>query len=477
MTGTATSATSFATSSTQLELPPMSGEENGKYPSGCDITITETLKVDKVYSTRERYTILSIVALSGMMSPINTTIMYPALPSMARDFHTSTNTINLTIAVFMFCIALFPLGWGTVSDLLGRRYVYLSSLTLYTIASLCLGFARDIPTLLLLRVLQAAGSSSVLSVGAGTIADVFKGPERGRAMGLFYLGPLLGPVLGPVLGGVIHDYVGGWPSIFWFLSILGGIIVIAVWFWLPETMPRRLAHGDGSAEKKGALYMLSKCNPLQPISYFKFTVTIVTTLYTTVVFATIYFINLSLEVAFEEKYHLSPFTIGLTYLGFGVGSIIGSTTGGRLADIFTARSPGRPQLRLKSSLIGAAVYPIGVFGYGISVYYKTNLAIPILSHVLVGFGMTFSYTGIATYLVDIFPGHSARVIAAQNLIRYGAGGIASIIVLPILDHTTYLVMFTILAAINLLAASCIVWTFIRAPGWQEDVKQRLSDVN
>lgn len=113
-----------------------------------------------------------------------------------------------------------------------------------------------------------------MAVGAGTIADVFRGNERGRAMGFFYLGPLLGPVIGPVVGGCVMDYGGGWRSVFWVLSGVGVVVLVGVWVWLPETN-----FVNGNAGKETVMDVVGKCNPLKPLRYFRFEVASVTTAY------------------------------------------------------------------------------------------------------------------------------------------------------------------------------------------------------
>lgn len=59
--------------------------------------------------------------------------------------------------------------------------------------------------LILMRLVQAIGSSAVLSVGAGSLADMYEKHERGAKMGLYYGVPLLGPSLGPLIGGILTN--------------------------------------------------------------------------------------------------------------------------------------------------------------------------------------------------------------------------------------------------------------------------------
>jgi len=74
--------------------------------------------------------------------------------------------------------------------------------------------------LIVMRMLGGGAAASVQAVGAGTIADIWQPKERGRAMGIFYLGPLCGPLLSPVIGGVLAQR-WNWRASLWCLAIYG----------------------------------------------------------------------------------------------------------------------------------------------------------------------------------------------------------------------------------------------------------------
>jgi MFS family permease len=73
------------------------------------------------------------------------------------------------------------------------------------------------------RLFAGGAAASVQAVGAGTIADIWETRERGRAMGMFYLGPLCGPLLAPIIGGVLGQ-AWDWRATQWALVIYGGKI-------------------------------------------------------------------------------------------------------------------------------------------------------------------------------------------------------------------------------------------------------------
>ena len=82
---------------------------------------------------------------------------------------------------------------------------------------------------MLLRAIQATGNSATVALGAGVIADIATPQERGGYLGVFGIGPLAGPSIGPIIGGALAQTLG-WRSIFWFLSIFGGVFSVLLFF-------------------------------------------------------------------------------------------------------------------------------------------------------------------------------------------------------------------------------------------------------
>ena len=157
---------------------------------------------------------------------------------MTKEFGVSATLVNLTIALYMLAMSIFPLWWSSFSETLGRRNMYVISFFLNILFCLLSALSVNIAMLIVFRMLSGGASASVQAVGAGTIADIWEPRERGRAMGIFYLGPLMGPMLGPVLGGVLAQYYG-WRSTAYFLTVYGVIVFVLTLFVLPETLERR----------------------------------------------------------------------------------------------------------------------------------------------------------------------------------------------------------------------------------------------
>lgn len=178
-------------------------------------------------------------------------IVLPALVDIARYFDTSATVINLSVALYMLSMGIFPLWWSSFSETLGRRTIYLTSFALYVLFSILGAVANSAGMFLAMRMLNGAAGASVQAVGAGTIADVWEPKERGRAIGIFYLGPLCGPLLAPIIGGALNQALG-WRSIQWFLVVLGSCILLFLIFYLPETLRQRKSVVEAAAEETSA---------------------------------------------------------------------------------------------------------------------------------------------------------------------------------------------------------------------------------
>ena len=114
----------------------------------------------------------------------------------------------------MLSMSISPLWWSSFSETLGRRTIYLVSFTLFVLFNILAALSQNISMLVVTRLLGGGAAASVQAVGAGTIADIWEVRERGRAMGFFYLGPLMGPLFAPILGGVLTEKLG-WRSTLW----------------------------------------------------------------------------------------------------------------------------------------------------------------------------------------------------------------------------------------------------------------------
>ncbi|OAP62858.1 hypothetical protein AYL99_02085 [Fonsecaea erecta] len=202
-----------------------------------------------VFTRRERWLITVIMGVAMFFSPMTANIYFPAIPQLSAAMHVSLQDINLTITAYIVLQGISPLFVGNMADKIGRRPVYLLTFVVYVGASLGLAMNRSsYPTLLLLRMLQSAGSSATAAISYGVLADVAPPAKRGSMLGAAMVAANTGPTIGPLLGGVITDRIG-WHWLFWFLTILGSCFLVVVGVFFPETSRKIVDNGRCAAPR------------------------------------------------------------------------------------------------------------------------------------------------------------------------------------------------------------------------------------
>ena len=112
-----------------------------------------------IFTRGEKRWIVFLVAYAGLFSPLSSFIYYPALFNIAEDLSITLTMANLSITTYMIVSGVAPSILGDMADTIGRRPLYLVAILTYTIANVGLAVQRSYPALLVLRMLQSAGSS------------------------------------------------------------------------------------------------------------------------------------------------------------------------------------------------------------------------------------------------------------------------------------------------------------------------------
>lgn len=202
------------------------------------------------FNPRQKQLLTFLLGLTAITSPLTATIYFPLLPLLGNHYVISTQAINLTIAVYIIFQALSPVIFATLSDSLGRRIIFLVTLTLYVLSNLGLAVEQNsYAALLVLRALQSLGASATFAVSYGVIADLCVPAERGKMIGPVSMALNLGTCVGPVVGGWIAFKSGDYDWVFWFLFIVGAILLVAVGGFLPETARNVVGNGSVEAER------------------------------------------------------------------------------------------------------------------------------------------------------------------------------------------------------------------------------------
>ena len=150
-------------------------------------------------------------------------------------------------------------------------------------------------------------------------------------------------------------------------------------------------------------------------------------IYTAVVYGYLYLLFTTMTIVFEQQYHFSSGSVGLTFLGIGVGSVFGVITFGVASDkilkYMSAKGEMKPEYRLPPMIPGAFVIPVGLFIYGWTSEKLAHWIAPIIGTSFVGFGLLATFMPTQTYLVDAFTIYAASALAANAILRSSLGAL------------------------------------------------------
>lgn len=188
-----------------------------------------------------------ILGLLIAVVPMSIDMYLPSLPTIARDFDTSAEAVQRTLAAFFIGGALGQLFYGPLSDRFGRRRLMLVGLGVYVVAALLCALSASVEQLIALRLVQALGSAAAQVLCRAIVRDIYSLDAAARALSLMMLVMSAAPLIAPFIGGYLLLWFG-WRSIFVLLAVFGLICWLTVMFAVPETLPperRRRANMAG----------------------------------------------------------------------------------------------------------------------------------------------------------------------------------------------------------------------------------------
>ncbi len=192
------------------------------------------------------------VLLMGMMvaiGAVSSDIYLPSLPAVADELTTSMAAAQFTISAVLVGAGLGQLIMGPLSDRFGRRRPALIGIALHVAASLLCMLAPSVGILIGLRMVQGIGNAAATVTALAIIRDRLVGASAARVLSRLVLVIGVVPLLAPALGGAVAG-IAGWRAVFAVLALIGAVLWVLVWRFLPETLPE---HARAARGVRGAL--------------------------------------------------------------------------------------------------------------------------------------------------------------------------------------------------------------------------------
>jgi EmrB/QacA subfamily drug resistance transporter len=193
---------------------------------------------------KKRNSILLVLFLGVLMGALDIAIVGPALPAIRLEFNASERSLAWIFSIYvLFNLIGTPL-MAKLSDLWGRRLIYILDITLFTVGSLLVGLSHNFALVLVGRAIQGFGAGGIFPVASAVIGDTFPPEKRGGALGL--IGAVFGLafIVGPILGGVIMTFAT-WHWLF-FINLPIAVLIIALSLrTIPSSHPDQTSAFDG----------------------------------------------------------------------------------------------------------------------------------------------------------------------------------------------------------------------------------------
>ncbi|KAI1747389.1 major facilitator superfamily domain-containing protein [Xylaria castorea] len=211
-----------AVAASTIENPPPSRDVKQTDP--FLVAFDEPYDADnpKDWPKGRKWAVTDVLSATGFNRILVSTIMAPALSTIAKDLHMSATESALSLSIYILATAFGPLFIGPLSEMYGRQVVLHASNIWFLVFNIACGFANTKELLIAARFLAGFGASAIYALGGGVLGDIWRPEERGRSLSIYLLIPLLGAAVGPILGGFIVEYTT-WRWMFWSTSIFQGV--------------------------------------------------------------------------------------------------------------------------------------------------------------------------------------------------------------------------------------------------------------
>jgi multidrug resistance protein len=391
----------------------------------------------KNWSKAYKWWCTMVVAITCFAVAFNSAVITADLKAPAIEFQVSDEVSLLAITLFVLDFGLGPMVFAPLSEILGRRIIYASTLLLAVIFIVPCAMAPNIATLLICRAIDGIAFSAPMTLVAGTLADLWRNEERGIPMAAFSAAPFVGPALGPLVGGFIADNLG-WRWLYWVQLIISTVCYILITFTVPETyaptiLARRakemrkttgedwyVTETDLDRRPLGERLRIFLLRPFQLL--FQELIVFFISIYMAMVYGLLYMFFLAYPIVYHEGKGYSASATGLMFIPIAAGVVLSAMCSPIVNRHYLkvcAEHDGKPpaEVRLIPMMWACWFIPIGLLIFGWTSSPTMSWVGPCVGGFPVGFGFLFIYNSANNYLVDSYQYQAASALAAKTFAR------------------------------------------------------------
>jgi DHA1 family bicyclomycin/chloramphenicol resistance-like MFS transporter len=385
-----------------------------------------------------RWTLALLLASLSSLGPFAIDTYLPAFPGMAVDLSASAVQMQQTLSTYLFGFAVMNLFHGALSDSLGRRPVVLAAMVVFTIASVGCALSPTIGWLLFWRTVQGLSAGGGMVIGRAVIRDLFPPAQAQRVMSQVTIFFGVAPAVAPLVGGWLFVFLG-WPSVFWFLALVGAVLCAVMWRQLPESLhesqrqPLHVAHLLRGYWQMGASARF-----------------LALALASSLPFNGMFLYVLSAPVWLGELLQLAP-TDFFWFFMLSVGGIMsGAWLSGRLAGRI------RPAAQIRLGFL--IMLGISVLNVGLSAVLPPHPGWALWPVAVYSFGWSVKTPSVTLLLLDLVPERRGMASSVQSFISAVLNGLVAGVLAPLVMHSS---LGLALASAALMLGGLVTWAWAK----------------
>ncbi|KAJ5237221.1 caffeine resistance protein [Penicillium chrysogenum] len=383
-----------------------------------------------------------IVNLSFYTAPgIYSVSMTPIQESLGASYEVAM--LGLSLFVIAYVVAHFQFAGHRSHPGLPARLTGLLSIQHRS------ALAKNIETVIILRVLGGLVGASPTCIGGTTIAEVFGPRELPYALAVYVLSGVCGPAFGPLLGTAVVDRWGSWSAALWLIAGIAAMSTVFMFFLLPETLAdnilyRRAAHlrqvtGDNrycspseaeTTENNLFRAMLEQIAVDFRLSFID-PVILFINIHTMFIYGILYLWYEFFPYVFGEIYGFTGMEQSFSFFGIFVGAVISVSSymlwihyyfQPHVARKEASNEIVEPEEQILPGAVGAICIPICLFIFGWTSRENVHWILPIIGTAFFAPGFHLTFQTVLNYLGQSYPSHVAGVFAGNAFFRSAFGG-------------------------------------------------------
>ncbi|KAJ5093586.1 major facilitator superfamily domain-containing protein [Penicillium angulare] len=379
---------------------------------------------------------VATMSLGATVVSLFSTLYTSGIPGLEEEFHISKIVGLLGVFTYMLGMAFGAIASAPLSEIAGRKPVYLVSMSIFLFLILTSALAQNIESILIGRFFGGLFGSAIMNNSPASVNDIVSDKHRALAFGFWSIGPTNGPVYGPIIGGFVFQYLG-WRWTNWIVFIIGGAVFVLMCSiketYAPVILRRRAKKlrketgnpkwwtrydggGDLSNQLKTGLKRPIVMLLTEPICIFW-------AVYVAIVYGVLYLCFVAYPIAFQTQRGWSPGIGGLSFVGIGSGvlvtiacePLIRKVINSHRKDPSTGDVP--PEAMASIIILGAVLLAIGQLWFAWTCTPNVHWSVPIISGIPFGAGNACVFIYANNYLARSYGIYTASAMSGNVFSR------------------------------------------------------------